>query len=270
MTLVYKHPHAKVDIILLHGLNGNPTKTWTAANQVYWPTDLLPRTLEEAGVQANILVYGYNADIIGTKEKKLNTTPIHMHAQTLVTYLTTFRKHETSSRNPIIWVAHSLGGILLKRALQYSDNMRASTHEDQRAIYVSTFAIVFLGTPHEGSDLAKWGEFFRGVLGMAPRKMFELDSPLIKTLCKDSETLDNINASFIEIQQRFKIHLVYESQKTDLKGTMALIVDPKSAAPRWYNTTSYGIEADVSNLGFTARSLCRFLGVPNPRVRILF
>ncbi|PSR97731.1 hypothetical protein BD289DRAFT_403349 [Coniella lustricola] len=260
VTLVYKHPEAKVDIVLLHGLNGNPVKTWTAANQVYWPADLLPETFKEAGVQANVLVYGYNADVIGTTDKKINANPIHLHAQTLVSYLTTFRKQHTSPRNPIIWVAHSLGGILLKRALQLSDNMRASTHEDQRAIYVSTFAIVFLGTPHEGSDLARWGELLRGIFGVFPRRMWDTDTPLIKTLLKDSETLDNINASFVEIQQRFRIHLVYENQKTDLKGTMALVVDHHSAAPRWYNTTSYGIEADHSGM-------CKFSSASAPGYR---
>ncbi|KAF3763781.1 hypothetical protein M406DRAFT_260907, partial [Cryphonectria parasitica EP155] len=260
VTAVYTHPQAKVDIILIHGLNGNPTKTWTAGNGVYWPTDLLPKTLEEDGTQANIFVYGYNADVAGNKDKKPSTNFIHEHAQTLVSYLTSFRKRRKSQRNPIIWVAHSLGGILLKRVLEHSDHVRASAHEDDRAIYVSTYAIVFLGTPHEGSDLARWGEVLQGMVGRVPRRLFDSEPILIKTLRKDGETLANINANFINIQQRFKIHLVHENQKTDLKGTMSLIVDSKSAAPKWYNTTSYGIEADHSGM-------CKFASVDAPGYR---
>lgn len=248
---MWTDPEAKLDIILVHGLNGSPEKTWTAkSNRVYWPTDLLPRTLQEAGVHANVLVYGYNADVAGNKDKKPSTNFIHEHAQTLVNYLTTFRKTHKTLRNPIIWVAHSLGGILLKRALEYSDSVRLAVHEDFRSVYISTYAIVFLGTPHEGSDLAKWGEMLQGMAGHIPRKFFDSEPILIRTLRKDSEILDAINNDFLNIQQRFKIHLVHENQKTDLKGTMSLIVDSKSAGPRWYGVSTYGIEADVSAYPF--------------------
>lgn len=261
MTAVYTHPEAQVDIILLHGLNGNPQKTWTSKKSgTYWPTDLLPKTFEEEGVHANVLVYGYNADVAGNKDRNPSTNFIHEHAQTLVNYLTTFRKTHKTLRNPIIWVAHSLGGILLKKALEYSDSVRVAVHEDYRSVYVSTYAIVFLGTPHEGSDLARWGEMLQGMVGHVPRKFFDSEPILIKTLRKDSETLDTINEGFLHIQQRFKIHLVHENQKSDLKGTKSLIVESKSAAPRWYGVSSYGIEADHSGM-------CKFDGFNAPGYR---
>lgn len=61
VTEVYCHPDAKVDIVLVHGLNGNPKNTWTAPNGVFWPSQLLPASLKSH--QARILVYGYNADV---------------------------------------------------------------------------------------------------------------------------------------------------------------------------------------------------------------
>lgn len=62
VTEVYSHPDAKVDIVLVHGLNGDPRRTWTAKeNGTFWPTQLLPVSLKSA--QARILVYGYNADV---------------------------------------------------------------------------------------------------------------------------------------------------------------------------------------------------------------
>lgn len=67
-TAVYAHPDAKVDIVLVHGLNGDPQRTWTAKNGVFWPTDLLPGSLKDA--RANILVYGYNADVYSTHNNK--------------------------------------------------------------------------------------------------------------------------------------------------------------------------------------------------------
>lgn len=75
MTEVYSQPDAKVDLVLVHGLNGDPRKTWTAKNGVFWPTDLLPVTLKSA--KARILVYGYNADVYafgsGKSRRLVNT-----------------------------------------------------------------------------------------------------------------------------------------------------------------------------------------------------
>ncbi|KAK7745916.1 hypothetical protein SLS53_002635 [Cytospora paraplurivora] len=266
ITAVYTHPDAKVDIVLVHGLNGEPQKTWTAKTKnggVFWPADLLPKSLEEGNSYANVLVYGYNADV---SSKRHGTGPstnyIHQHAQTLVTFLATYRKSKKTTRHPIIWVAHSLGGILLKRALEYSDGVRVADHEDYRSIYVATYGIIFLGTPHDGSELASWGSTLQGMAGHIPRKFFDSEPILIETLRKDNETLDNINMNFLNIYQRFKIHMVHENQKTDLKGTKSLIVDAKSAAPRLPGVTSYGIEADHSGM-------CKFESIDAPGYRLV-
>ncbi|KAI0832148.1 hypothetical protein F5Y06DRAFT_281158 [Hypoxylon sp. FL0890] len=247
-TAVYTHPDAKVDIVLVHGLNGDPQKTWTAKNGVFWPADLLPTSLRD--VRANILVYGYNADVYS---KKHGSNPsdnfIYMHAQTLVTSLTHYRKDEQSTHNPIIWVCHSLGGILVKRALLYSNDLRASQHEDYRSIYVSTYGIIFLGTPHTGSDMATWGTMLQAMSdAVVPRTFFQSESVLLKTLKRDNETLQNINSHFLDIYQRFKILMAHENHKSDLKGTRMLIVDAQSASPQLPGVTYYAIEATHSGM----------------------
>ncbi|KAJ3573630.1 hypothetical protein NPX13_g4628 [Xylaria arbuscula] len=247
-TAVYTHPDAKVDIILVHGLNGEPQKTWTAKNGVFWPADLLPASLRDA--RANVLVYGYNADVYS---KKHGANPsdnfIYMHAQTLVTSLTHYRKDELTSSNPIIWVCHSLGGILVKRALLYSNDLRTSQHEDYRSIYVSTYGLVFLGTPHTGSDIATWGSVLQAMSdAVVPKSFFQSESVLLKTLKRDNETLQNINNHFLDVYQRFKILMAHENHKTDFKGTRALVVDSNSASPQLPGVTYYAIEATHSGM----------------------
>lgn len=232
----------------MHGLNGDPGKTWTAKNGVFWPSDLLPASLRDA--RANVMVYGYNADVYS---KKHGAHPsdnfIYLHAQTLVTSLTHYRKDEQTSRNPIIWVCHSLGGILVKRALLYSNDLKASQHEDYRSIYVSTYGMVFLGTPHSGSDIAGWGSILQGMSdAVVPRSFFQSESVLLKTLKRDNETLQNINNHFLDIYQRFKILMAHENHKTDLKGTKMLIVDASSAGPQLPGVTYYAIEATHSGM----------------------
>ncbi|KAI2634595.1 hypothetical protein GGS21DRAFT_110815 [Xylaria nigripes] len=247
-TAVYTHPDAKVDIILVHGLNGDPEKTWAAKNGVFWPADLLPASLREA--RANVLVYGYNADVYS---KKHGSTPsdnfLYMHAQTLVTSLTHYRKDEMTSYNPIIWVCHSLGGVLVKRALLYSNDLRTSQHEDYRSIYVSTYGMVFLGTPHTGSDIATWGTVLQAMSdAVVPKSFFQSESVLLKTLKRDNETLQNINSHFLDIYQRFKILMAHENHKTDFKGTKTIVVDAKSACPQLPGVPYYAIEATHSGM----------------------
>jgi hypothetical protein len=207
-TAVYTHPEAKVDIVLVHGLNGDPEKTWTAKNGMFWPADLLPDSLK--GEHANVLVYGYNADVYSSRnDRSASDNFIYHHAQTLITTLTHYRKSEDSMKNPIIWVVHSLGGILIKRALEYSNDLRVASHEDYRSVYISTYAIIFLGTPHMGSDIATWGHVLQSMSDVIlPKKLFDSEPVLLKTLKRDNETLQNINNHFLDIYQRFKIQYV--------------------------------------------------------------
>ncbi|OAA59840.1 hypothetical protein SPI_06038 [Niveomyces insectorum RCEF 264] len=262
VTGVYTHPNARVDIVLVHGLNGEPKRTWTAKNGLYWPAELLPETLKDC--PANVLVYGYNADVYSRgHDSTASDNFIFQHAQTLVTHLTAYRKSEGTSNHPIIWIAHSLGGILVKRTLLYSNDVRAADHEAFRAIYVSTYAIIFLGTPHTGAGLATWGRVLQAMSdAVVPKKIFESESILLKTLKRDNERLQEINNHFLDIYQRFRIHMVHENHKTDLKGSKALIVDADSASPQLPGVTYYGIEA-------THSGLCKFDGPNAPGYRTI-
>lgn len=150
---------------------------------------------------------------------------IHQHAQSLLSNLALERKSEEVSGHPIIFVVHSLGGILLKRALELSYDLTSKNADDNRSIYVSTYGVIFLGTPHNGADAAKWGLILQGMVNaLVPKKIMETEAQMIKTLQTNNETLQNINLHFLDIYQRFKICMVHEQEKTDLKGTKTLIV----------------------------------------------
>ncbi|KAF7943544.1 hypothetical protein EAE96_011466 [Botrytis aclada] len=253
VTEVYAHPQAEVDIVLVHGLNGHPQHTWTAKNGIFWPTALLPVTFSskdpKKSAKVRILVYGYNADVVAFAEKSASHDRIHEHAQSLVSSLALERKSEEAEENPIIWVAHSLGGILVKRALEISHDYQGKSNDEIRSIAVSTFGIIFLGTPHTGADPAKWGLIFQGMVSaLMPKKAMDSESILIKTLTTNNETLANINLHFLDIYQRFKICMAHESLKTDFKGTKAFIVDQTSASPLLPDVSYFGIEATHSGM----------------------
>jgi hypothetical protein len=94
-------------------------------------------------------------------------------------------------------VAHSLGGIVVKKALAMSSQ---SKFERIRQIEASTSGIVFLGTPHHGSDLAKWGVFFSSLLSLAK----PTNRAAVKLLRKDSEVLGDLQEDFHTLLERRK------------------------------------------------------------------
>lgn len=156
------------------------------------------------------------------------------------------------SDRPIIFVCHSLGGLVVKRTLIHCRNVTSEKIEHLRSIFVSTYGILFLGTPHNGSDVAKWGSLLQNICNaVLPRKIVESSSQLISALKTDNETLQNINSLFAEILPRYHIYFFHETRSTDIKGTRQLIVDETSAAPYIEGVERMGIEADHS-------SMCKF------------
>lgn len=265
ITAVYSHPEAKTDIVLVHGLNGHPHKTWRAnkdGNDVFWPADLLPQSLK--GLPVNVLVYGYNADVYSAdNDKTASTNFILKHAQSLVTSLTHHRKNGGSMNNPIIWIAHDFGGILTKRAILYSNDLRTKKHEDYRSVYVSTYAIIFLGTPHTASDVASWRRMLQAMSDVVvPKKIFRSEPILLKKLKKGYETLLDINNHFLDVCGRFKMHMAHENHPTHFRTTRVLVVDTNSASPQMEGVTNYGIEA-------THSGMCKFDSANAPGFRTM-
>ncbi|KAG9056275.1 hypothetical protein FS842_011164 [Serendipita sp. 407] len=96
-----------IDIIAIHGLDGHREQSWTAENEKLWLKDFLPNDLPNA----RILSYGYDADTRSFIQTSSKT--ISHHAEDFVERLSQLRRMHP--RRPIIFLAHSLGGIILKR-----------------------------------------------------------------------------------------------------------------------------------------------------------
>jgi hypothetical protein len=114
---------------------------------------------------------------------------------------------------------------------------------------VSTYGIIFLGTPHNGADPAKWAMILQGLAdALIPKGLMDTEPHLVQTLKSNNEVLQNINLHFLDIYQRFEIDMVHEATKTDLKGLKAFIVDRDSASPLLPGVNYYGIEASHTNM----------------------
>ncbi|PKY08373.1 catalytic protein [Aspergillus campestris IBT 28561] len=249
LTQVYCSEKPQVDVVLVHGLNGHPYNTWATQSGVYWPAHLLPEFLQSSPLR--ILTYGYNANVHSFTDG-VSKDRLHNHAETLTSSLAANRNLRGCSDRPIIFVCHSLGGLIVKRALIYCNSVQNERIEHLRSIFVSTYGMLFLGTPHNGSDIAKWGALLQNICtAVMPKKFLDSSPQLVKALRSNNETLQNINSLFADIMPRFHIYFFHETLPTDLRGSREMIVDESSAAPYVEGVERMGIESDH-------RHMCKF------------
>ncbi|KAF2266734.1 ribonuclease-like protein p/mrp subunit [Lojkania enalia] len=258
---VYRGDDPVVDIVAVHGLNGDPFKTWTTSEtQKFWlgDPDLLPSNLK----RSRILTFGYNGAVYALLGKA-SSDRILQHAQTLVAELVADRELEDATQRPIIFICHSLGGIIVKRALAYSASRTSKLVEHLHSIFVSTFGILFLGTPHNGSSKASLASIGRRMISaLVPSKVFDSEGQLVDALSEGSEVLQNISDMFAPLMKNFRIYFFWEQKKTDLGVTLSYIVEEDSAAPILDNTERAGLPYDH-------KSMVRFESCSAPGYRLV-
>lgn len=88
------------------------------------------------------------------------------------------------------------------------------------SVFVSTYGILFLGTPHNGSDKAKMARVPQKLLGsLAPSKAVDTSDQLLNALEEGSETLQNVTDQFAPLMKQFHVFFFWEQQKSDLGYT---------------------------------------------------
>ena len=96
-----------ISIVFVHGLQGDALTTWTTSG-VRWPKDLLPQDFPDA----RILSFGYTAVAGGdTEDKPLSISDL---SKRLLRVLSINRKQEKATTRPLIFMAHNIGGIIVK------------------------------------------------------------------------------------------------------------------------------------------------------------
>ncbi|KAL4878662.1 hypothetical protein BJY04DRAFT_195344 [Aspergillus karnatakaensis] len=174
-----------VDIIFVHGLTGDRERTWTAPNAIAsWPEDLLPAEIPNA----RILTFGYDANVTDWRGM-VSINNIANHAMNLVTALATWRERDGTNERPLIFVCHSLGGLVCQDAINTS---QISPDDHLKVLAQHTVGIIFLGTPHSGSALAPWAEQLARSVGLVK----QTNSQILEVLKQDSEVLARIQNSF--------------------------------------------------------------------------
>jgi len=184
---------AAVDIVFVHGLRGNAYTTWLHEDTgIHWPSQLLYKDIPDA----RILTFGYDADVVNLWNPA-SVSRLTNHAENLVGDLVRRREFTNTEVRPILFVAHSLGGLVTEHALNYS---RTAIEKHLHQIERYTQGVVFLGVPHCGSDLAAWASFGTRIVNVLDRANKEI----VGVLKPGSEMLCVVQQGFHNLLRRRK------------------------------------------------------------------
>ena len=136
---------------------------------------------------------------------------------------------------PLIFIAHSLGGVLVKGAV--TESLRMKDQPLLQDLGNSCRAIVFFGTPHLGSDTAAFGKIVSDIVGALPGT-FSTHSDILQGLSPGSEVLYAINREFnallntaIEPVRKIQICSFQEGQGlSSVKGLSSKVRSRRSCA----------------------------------------
>jgi hypothetical protein len=163
-----------------------------------------------------VLTYGYDSHVAHFFGGGANQTNIFGHGASLLNALEARRRDDP--RRPIIFIVHSLGGLVLKEALRRS-RQAEPYQQDLKNIYESTRAIIFMGTPHRGSAYADWGIIVRNIVRAAG---FDATDRILRDLKFDAGTLDILHEEFLKMtkEEQFEVYTFKEGK--GLKGIRGL------------------------------------------------
>ncbi|KAF5693138.1 hypothetical protein FDENT_2280 [Fusarium denticulatum] len=172
---------------------------------VFWPADLLPITCRKA----RILTFGYDTKITKFTSGPTNMNSIYSHGKD---FLFSLGRNPKPGR-PLIFVAHSLGGLLVKEMLALSSTSEKPEH---KKIVESTAAIVFLGTPHRGSPkLAAIGDWARS---MVSSLRFQTTSTILDTLGLKTTDLERTHEAFCRLWNTYDFQVKTFQESLGLTG----------------------------------------------------
>ncbi|KAF2193038.1 hypothetical protein K469DRAFT_551882 [Zopfia rhizophila CBS 207.26] len=182
ITTLYACPPQdyNVDVIAISGLGGHAFGSFKErGGEHMWLRDSLPYDLtsEDNGrSMARVIIYGYDSTVAKSKNiQNLEDLATSFHTSLLA--LTS-----TPAVRPIILVAHSLGGLIVKQTLI---SLSKSRKEDDQKIVRAVYGIVFFGVPHDGMDISS----LIPMVGDGPNRFL-------------IESIGRVNSQILSIQQR--------------------------------------------------------------------
>jgi hypothetical protein len=190
----------RASVIFVHGLGGDPFATWRlgADQSTYWPAWLSADLPEFA-------IYTLEYDAAPTK-----WTGSSMALPDRATNILNVLAAEQCDKAPILFICHSLGGLVVKQLLRIASDQIGSQFG---SVLERTKGVIFFATPNSGSDAAGWVDKLRAIfLPTAATTDLQPDSAYLRDLdywYRDHAPRGNIATEvFVETQKTKGITVV--------------------------------------------------------------
>ncbi|KAK4442424.1 hypothetical protein QBC34DRAFT_25439 [Podospora aff. communis PSN243] len=220
---------------------------------VYWPKDLLPLECP----RARILAWGYDTVVTKRMAAPSNKNSVLSHAKDLLFSLS----RDRPMNRPIIFVAHSLGGIVTKEMLARSEAAGDLIH---RNIVQSTAAIIFLGTPHRGSQqMAGIGETVRRIASTVLK--MDTSPAALNALGLKTTDLERCQESFSQLWRDYDFKVKTFQEGLGLTGVHIGPLSDKVVPD--YSSALGDARERAETLQANHMSMCRFTSREDPNYR---
>ncbi|KAL2281735.1 hypothetical protein FJTKL_11413 [Diaporthe vaccinii] len=236
----------KVDIIFIHGLGGTSKWTWSKHrnSELFWPLTFLP--LEQDLCLARILTFGYNASFQKAGNVSLSLLDFAKDLLFDLRYGKDADMDELDmGKVPIIFVVHSMGGLVVKEAYIQGQN-----DPEYESIIKAITAITFLATPHRGTALAQ-------TLNRILDSVMLNSKQYVAELARNSLTLQKLNEQFRHIAPRLDIVSFYETMPTRIKSARVMVLEKESSVLGYPGEVSKALSADH-------HGICKYEGPQDP------
>ncbi|KAM3503043.1 hypothetical protein MY10362_004440 [Beauveria mimosiformis] len=151
MTTLFAPPpeEHKVDIIAVSGLGGHAFGSFKKRGGSHmWLRDSLPYDITDKATKkpmARVIIYGYPSTVA-------NSTNVQQINDITNSFITSLLPLATSRpAKPIIFIGHSLGGIIVKQALVNLATEKNS--KDHESLLCAARAVAFFAVPHSGMEI---------------------------------------------------------------------------------------------------------------------
>lgn len=154
-----------------------------------WPAAWLPAALAGSGIRARVITVRWDAELFVADGWRAGQSFQHA-AEALRRQLAAAGVGQAS---PVVWVTHSMGGLLAKTALTQA--ARSSSGSAPPNSMLRADGMVFFAVPHEGSPIA------RGVSATAWPGLRELlpISPTVAVLSEGSPVLAALDGEWLQL-----------------------------------------------------------------------
>ncbi|OCK74802.1 hypothetical protein K432DRAFT_397795, partial [Lepidopterella palustris CBS 459.81] len=272
-------------IVFVHGFTGHPERTWSqkreesreqhgqdnghnerplksrkldlsapphqkgdrARKPLYWPQDLIPTTVPNA----RVLTYGYDPIIRHSIDYARNKSTFYDITWDFLVELEAARRVQSS--RPLLFISHSLGGIVIKEALLRSHSCQ-KFQKHLHSIYEFTAGMIFFGTPHASADPRG---LIQHVFGQLTRvEGFVANEQIVNAFLPSKEQLKESHNVFGRLarEKSWTIHSFQEQYGDKVRNSKKVVEDTASCL----NDPTIEVTQHIAS---NHMDMCRYIGL---------